>query len=442
MSESIRLPEQDAPVLADVDVAVAGGGPAGVASAVAAARRGASTLLVEASSHLGGQMSGGLLQVFQPTVGTEGLFDELRDRLRELDGLRDDWLVDSELAKVALMRMAREAGVRMLFCAQSCGALTDAGRVNGMTVACKAGLAAVRSKMLIDCTGDGDIAASAGAAHDKGREDGLLQACTMCFNLAGCDWDAWMAGYEAFREHVTEYAAADRAAGRLNLPEHVTPHGPGGHTMLPGLTRINTDMVMGVDATDPWSLSDGINAARERALEIVAFLRKYAPGCGNLRLARTADLFGVRETRRFRGLATVTGDEVISGRKRADGICRASFYLDLHDGQGAAAKKRERAEDRPAEGDWYEIPYGCLVPEAVDGLLIAGRCVSSDRRANGSLRIMPTCMGMGQAAGVAAATCAAEGVESRDLPHERVQAVLRDRFGLVLNQWIDQPTEV
>lgn len=223
---------------------------------------------------------------------------------------------------------------------------------------------------------------------------------------------------------------AERHAGRMHLPAHTGPYGPGGPCMAPGLYRMNLDTAMDVDATDPRQLTDAINASRHRVFEALAFLRKYCPGAANIHLVATGALFGVRESRRFRGMASVSGEDVIAARKREDGICRASFYLDLHDGKPAAEKRRARAEDKPAPGDWYEIAFGCLVPEAVDGLLIAGRCISSDRRGNGSLRIMPTCMGLGQAAGTAAALCAAEGTHPRDLPVPRVQEVLRDRYGV------------
>jgi len=430
MSETMQIPAREVPVLADVDVAVAGGGPAGFAAAVAAARQGARTIVIDAAAYLGGQATGGLLNVWQRTAGTEGVFDELRSRLRTLGGLRDDWLHDPEMTKYAMQQMVEQAGAEQLLCAQACEALAEDSRVTGVLVACKANLAAVRAKVVIDATGDGDIAASAGAAFELGGEGGRFQAATLYLEHAGLDVAAWEAGREEYRGRYDEVMEAERRAGRMHLPAHTGPYGPGGPCMAPGLYRMNLDTAMNVDATDPRQLTDAINASRHRVFEAMAFLRKYCPGAANIRLVATGAQFGVRESRRFRGLASVSGEDVIAARKRRDGICRASFYLDLHDGKPAAEKRRARAEDKPPAGDWYEIPYGCLVPEAVDGLLIAGRCVSSDRRANGSLRIMPTCMALGQAAGVAAALCAAEGTRPRDLPPARVQHVLRENYGV------------
>jgi hypothetical protein len=153
-------------------------------------------------------------------------------------------------------------------------------------------------------------------------------------------------------------------------------------------------------------------------------------------LVKTGAVLGVRETRRVRGVATLTGEDVVSGRKRpVDGIGRASYSIDLHDdGRDGPKAKQVFGRETPPAGDWYEIPYGCLVPEGVDGLLVAGRCLSSDRWANGSLRIMPTCMATGQAAGVAAALCARDGIQPRHLEVERLRGVLRDGVGVILDQ--------
>jgi hypothetical protein len=133
-------------------------------------------------------------------------------------------------------------------------------------------------------------------------------------------------------------------------------------------------------------------------------------------------------------MATLTGRDVIEGRKRKDGICRGSFFLDLHDRNGTQDIKARYGRNSPPDGDWYEIPYGCLVPAEIDGLLLAGRCISSDRDANGSLRVQPTCMALGQAAGVAAAMCVEEGIQPRQIAVEKIREVLKSKFSFTLGK--------
>lgn len=421
--------------MADVDVAVAGGGPAGFAAAVAAAREGAKTLIVEATGCLGGQGTGGLVGPFMSTLGTEGIYDEVRKRLKDRGALQNETRFDAEILKGVLQDLVEEAGARQLLFAVVGDALQDEDRVTGFLAVTKGGLGAVRAKVTVDCTGDGDVAAFAGAGFEKGREDGRLQCSTLFFNIAGVDEREFQAGWEEYSRHCREYAKREREAGRLHLPNHTVPGMVWkGSTLAPAEYSVNLDTAVQVDGTEPWQLSDAMNSSRRMVFESVEFFRKYLPGGANCRVSKTGALFGIRETRRFRGLERVTGQDVVSGRKRSDAICRASFYLDLHDAEMEHDTNMRNKYGRltPPEGDWYEIPYGCMVPVKKDGLLVAGRCVSSDRDANGSLRIMPTCMALGQAAGAAAALCAREGLQPRQVPVRRLQEILRSRYGLVL----------
>lgn len=447
-SRFMELPSEKVPVLAEVDVAVAGGGPAGFAAAVAAAREGARTLLVEATGCLGGQGTNGLVGPFMATAGTEGVFDELRHRLAELGGL--GWgsykgfagrlAFDAEVLKYAMQLMCEESGAAQLLFATVEKPLTMAGRVSGLVTVTKGGRGVVRAGIVVDATGDGDVAAAAGAAFDKGREDGHIQASSLFMQIGGVDDAAMTAGKKEYGANCLKYARIEREAGRLNLAPYVNMGLVWkGSTLGPGQYSVNVDTSVGRDCTDPTELTTANNESRHRAFEVLAFFRKYLPGAANCYIEKTGSIFGVRETRRLRGLATVSGHDVVNGTKREDGICRASFFLDLHDGDADARGRlhenmRQKYGPRitPPEGDWYEIPYGSLVPESVNGLLVAGRCISSDRDANGSLRIMPTCMATGQAAGIAAAISAREGVEPRSLPTGKVQAVLRGKYGVML----------
>lgn len=183
-------------------------------------------------------------------------------------------------------------------------------------------------------------------------------------------------------------------------------------------------MAIHVDGSDAASLTRGECLCHRRVLAIWQFLRRNFAAYENSVLIDVASHLGVREGRRIRGLATLTEEMVLGAAKCADGVSRCSWYLDLHDGQDKHPLEEYRAARRPPDGDYYEIPYGCLVPLEADGLLVAGRCVSSTRAANGSLRLQPTCMNLGQAAGTAAALCLAAGTAPRDLDGVALRAAL------------------
>lgn len=420
------------------DVLVAGGGPAGFAAAVAAARLGAKTLLVEAGGCAGGQGTLGLVGPWMPTFGTEGVFEELLNRMATLNGWKVDVCVcfDSEILKYAMQTMLEDAGVEQLLFTTAARATMNGRLVTGMEIVNKAGPGMLEADVTVDCTGDGDIAASAGAAFDKGAPDGALQNVTLFFTIGGVDDEARSEdAYLEYRAKCAEYCRIERERGALQLPEGILPLMVyKGSTLGKGEYSVNVDTVTGVDGSDPWQMTLAMNESRKRVFELVEFFRRYFPGARNCFLSRTASVLGVRETRRFKGLATITGRDVVEGRKREDGVCRASFFLDLHDGSGGQSLKVKYGRNRPPDGDWYDIPYGCLVPAEIDGLLLAGRCVSSDRDANGSLRVQPTCMALGQAAGVAAALCVKGGIQPRQLVVEELRAILASKFNFALDE--------
>lgn len=426
------------PVTGKYDVVVCGGGPAGFAAAVAAARQGARTLLVEAGGCVGGQGTLGLVGPWMPTFGTEGVFEELLGCMAALNGWKVNVCVcfDSEVLKYAMQTMLEEAGVEQLLFTTAARAVMTGRRVAGVEAVNKAGPGVIEAAVTIDCTGDGDVAASAGAAFEKGGSDGALQNVTLFFVIGGVDDDARSEeAYLAYRAQCAEYCRIERERGALNLPEGILPLMVyKGSTLGKGEYSVNVDTATGVDGSDPWQLTRAMNESRKRVFELVEFFRRYFPGARNCFLSRTASVLGVRETRRFMGLATLTGRDVIEGRKREDSICRASFFLDLHDRGGNQTMKARYGRNRPPDGDWYEIPYGCLVPAGIDGLLLAGRCVSSDRDANGSLRVQPTCMALGQAAGAAAALCIGEGIEPRQVAVEKLRAILASKFSFTLDR--------
>ncbi len=431
--DTIQMPAREITVSENADVVVAGGGPAGFAAAIAAARQGAKTLLVEAAGCLGGQATSGLVGPFMDTFGTEGIYTELLERMKKQNGILEERRFDAELCKLIMQEMLDESGAGLLLFTMTADVLQEDHQVKGLLIANKAGLTAVQADVIIDCTGDGDVAFYAGSAYEKGNKAGFLQASTLWLEVDGVDEQAYEAGRQKYREDLAANFNRERAAGRLNMPEHAKVRLIWkGSTIAPHRYSVNTDTAFNVDCTDPRALTQATCESRQRVFEVIEFFRKYLPGASECTVNKTGSIFGVRETRRFKGVESITGGDVVKGTKRTDGICRASFFLDLHDGDSHQGVKNRWGKDRPEKGDWYEIPYGCLVPEKTDGLLLAGRNISSDRDSNGSLRIMPTCMATGQAAGTAAAICAKEVIQPRDLKPEKLQPILKDRYSVTL----------
>ena len=407
----------------DYDVLLAGGGPAGFGAAVAAARNGASTLLIEMSNALGGMLVNGLVLGMIRTAGDRGgIVMEFWRRLDAAGGAEIGpthvW-VDPFAARVVMLDMLDEAGADLLLHTRFVSALKSGQSVTGARIANKDGLQEVGCGLLIDATGDGDAAASAGAPFEKGDpEDGRLQAVSLNFLMAGVNEDA-LPDRDEFGAACAE--ALDSGLVELPPPARTLSVGYERPALPKGIRQFQFDLAYNVDASDAGGLSDGERFCHRRVFAIWRFLKSRFEAFRDSHVVSVASHMGVRETRRILGEATLTEEMVLGAVKHPDGVSRAAWYMDLHDGQDKRPIEQYRAARRPPEGDYYEIPYGCLVPRDVDGLLVCGRCISSTRPANGSLRLQATCMNLGQAAGVAASLCLDEGVAPRALDGARVR---------------------
>lgn len=413
-----------------VDVLVIGGGPAGIGAAVAAARQGARTLLVESQGRLGGAATSSLVCGIIRTTGWDtGIFHEFLQELEALDCVRHEpggihyiYNVVPDVYAILAANKVMEAGAEILFRTRVGDLLHDGDTVTGATLLNRSGRTQIRAAVTIDCTGDGVIAAQAGVPCDLGDpQDGRLQAVSLNFQLAGVEPDKLMAP-DAFIARSRQ-AIAD---GKLDLPAYLTEL-PGWWVspsrVQHGLQLFQLDLNTQIDPTDAASLSRGELECQQRIFQLWRFLRTL-PGYQQSILNRVASSLGVREGRRIHGHYTLTADDVLNARKFPDGIAPSSFYMDLHDGQAKdAAYVRSLS---PPEGDHYEIPYRCLVPVDVQGLLVAGRCLSSTREANGSARLQITCMHMGQAAGTAAALCASDDIQPAHLDGTTLRAHLAE----------------
>lgn len=405
------------------DVLVCGGGPAGLGAAVAAARAGAKTLLVESASCLGGIMGNAQVSSFCDSPGGP-VFADLTRRLLDLGAA--EWRIDPvrfrppgrlrfqpETARAVALELVAEAGCEVLLGTFVQGALVESGRVVGVELATKSGVVPVRAGVVVDCTADADVAASAGVPFRQGDPtDGRIQVCNFRWGMGGVDRDAFARAALSPEELGGLFAEAVRD-GEICPPEALFAQ-PAETFPFAGAERglvLGNWELQGVDPTDAFQVSRALAQCQLAALQIVRFCRRRLPGYGNCRIERFPTTLGTRESRRIVGRYTLTGGDVLAGAKFPDGAVRAWFWIDFHDpppGRTIPHGLEYLKAHQPPPGDWYEIPYRCLLPEQIEGLLVAGRCLSCEREAQASLRVMPTCMFTGTVAGLASARAVAE----------------------------------
>ena len=442
------------------DVVVAGGGVAGVAAAVSAARLGVNTLLVERYGFLGGLSTAGLVNPFMSSSTSKGeplvagFYRDICDRMTSLGGMRGR-AFDPETMKYVAQEMVLEAGAHLLLHTWVTGARVVGNTLAGIEVLTKSGTVDIDARIIIDATGDGDIAAMAGAPFEMGDpENGLTQAMTLMFTVGGVDIRKALVyamnnpeemrfpkpRSEAEIEHLLEQAVG--IAGFYNQVEEARKKGefPLPQDLVffiamptPNAVVVNTTHIGGLDGTKSEDLTLGEIEGRRQAMALMRFFRKYVPGFESAYIIQTAAQIGVRETRRIMGEYVFCAEDVVSGRKFPDPVLRSAYPVDIHCSKG---KGYARADDgkqplAPPSGDWYEVPYRSLVPLKIDNLLIAGRCLSSTHEGQAAVRIMPNCMALGQAAGVAAALCVNEGVVPRHLEYSHLREYLLEQGALV-----------
>lgn len=423
VTPEIRAAWAGLPVAHDVDVLVLGGGPAGCAAAIAAAREGARTLLVEQFGFLGGMGTAGLVPAFCPYTDREKpiirgialeILEEMKAGMPHLERNALDWVpVDPERLKAIYDRRVETAGARVLFLTQFIDVESPSdGVVPAAVLHNKSGLQRVRARVFVDCTGDADVAVAAGAAFEKGDpQTGELQPCTMCFVLAGIDQprlQAFLWADDAKNLLLKEVIARAKAAGDLNIAEEAANVAYQSDSTI----GLNFSHVFDVDPTDAEQLSRAQAEGRRLVAHLTEFIRKYLPGCERAYLVSTGVQIGVRESRRITGDYVLTLDDYLSRRSFPDEIARNAYYIDIH------LSKKEWERSLGGSVDWaariheygpgesHGVPYRCLVPRGLSNLLVAGRCISTDRPVQGSIRTMPNCLALGEAAGCAAATAA------------------------------------
>jgi hypothetical protein len=412
---TVRLPAQEVRVCKEVDVLVVGGGPAGFAAAVSAGRLGARTLLVERFGYLGGMWTAGLVNPYFDVRGKGGLNEEILKRLKSTGGWGGLWdaAFDPNAMKLLLDDLVEEAGAELLLYALGTEPIVQEGVIRGMITESKSGRLAILAKQVIDCTGDGDVAARCGAPFQQGRyRDGLMQPMTMMFRVAG------LASAYPVNEIRAWYDKLKRAVPEAEILQSIPYDRPAVIALpCPGEAVIQWTHLVRMCGTDAWDLTRATLAGRKQVRRALELLRKVEAEVGALRLLELPVAIGVRETRRIEGEYSLTLEDLLSGRRFSDGICLARFNVDIHDPEG---QRQTRMEVKP-----YHIPYRALVPKKVENLLVAGRCISGSHEAHASYRVTGNCVSTGEAAGTAAALALQLGLTPRELSGATVAEHLR-----------------
>ena len=439
------------------DVAVIGGGPGGIPAAIAAARQGAKVLLVEKNGFLGGNMTIGL-----PLLGyldkdgntvIKGIAQELVDAMTELGACSPHtWcpnhnsvtIMDEEVFKVVALDKCIKAGVEILLYTQVIDTNVENGELKSVTLFGKGRRMELEADVFIDATGDGDVGYMAGARYEMGQKDtGTLQPPTMMCTIDGVDLHKTIdyldehpeqmamckthesyPGYDAtyFRAHFKHHVLVGFRKLMLELKaDGVLPIDRDTliciTTLTEGRINLNCTRHLGINGSDVKDLTRATIEGHFQNMKLIEVLRRYVPGFENARLVRFYPFLGIRETRCFHGLETLTEEDLLAGRIHDTAVGLGAYIIDIHsgDGNGTICKKVKP----------YGLPYGMTVSADISNLMFSGRCASMDAVAMSSCRVMPPLMAMAQGAGVGAALAVKQGIKPGQVDPQEVRAILR-----------------
>ncbi|MCI6842945.1 MAG: FAD-dependent oxidoreductase [Clostridiales bacterium] len=414
---------KELPIAGEYDVIVAGSGPAGTAAAVMAGRMGAKVLIIEWNNAIGGISTSGMMSHWTGSV-TSPMYTEILQRSADMNEGEQkgkiQQFINPENLKTVYLDMLKDANVDVLLYTFVCGVVMEGDQLTGVITESKSGRRVFRSKVVVDGTGDGDVAAFAGVEYHKGREsDGKMQPTTLMFKVAGVDMSraVLLGSFES--TYQTEKGELQALA-----KEHI-PY-PAGHLLaykstLPGIVTCNMTNCTDIDGTKTEDLTRAEIVCRSQMPAIVKYLREFVPGFENCYIISAGSMMGVRETRHFKGVYTLNENDILTAKVFDDWVVRgAHFNFDVHNmtGSGLDATGVQKHWTQPKG---YTIPYGCLVPEKINGLLLSGRNISGTHIAHSNYRVMPICVGIGAAAGAAAAAAIKKGVQVRDIRGEELQ---------------------
>lgn len=410
----------------EFDVCVVGGGLSGVMAAVAAAREGKKTLLIERNGCLGGAATVGLVNPFMNfclnnpqgayTRGdmiNVGLFQTMMDKLYELGGIKynPSWHFNEQILKIVLDEMVKKEGVKVLFHAMLCGASVIDDNVDSIQVATVSGLLTIKARVFIDASGDAALSAFADVPFEFGdEENGLCQPMTTSFNLVNVDWS------KVDNAKMNKLYAEFRAKGEIKNPRETILK-----FSLPtkNMMHFNSTRVQGKNPVDVDDLSESELLGREQVYELYRFLKNNVEGFENSEIVAISDDIGIRESRRIKGKYTVCEEDVFELRKFEDSIARCSYDVDMH-----AQKGQKDTIRKLPYGEYYTIPYRACTPVCLQNLLVAGRCIGSTRIAQASFRIMPVVSCIGEAVGIAGAIACEDNVSVDKVSVEKLHGLM------------------
>ena len=408
------------------DVIVVGGGLSGAAAAISAARHGANVLLVEKSNCLSGAAANNLVFPFMTywTIKDEnkfylsrGIFTEIRENLSALcdKKTKNDVCFSTEDLKLVLNRMAIDSGVELLFDAYFSDAAREGDQIKSVECSTVGGKLTFWADYFIDATGDAALAFLSGAATRLGRDaDQLCQPMTLCFRMSNVDTQK----YRENSDEINTLYKKFQSEGKIKNPRENILTFIG---VAEGVLHLNTTRVCRYNPTDPFEKTKAEIEAREQAYETYRFLKENSEACQNAELLCTAAEIGVRESRMIDGEYLLTGDDLRSCTKFADAIAAGNYDIDIHNPEGSGTS---HYYFNP--GEYYTIPYRALVPKKISNLLVTGRCGSFDHEAQASVRIMPICTTLGQAAGTAISLAVKNKCAASQINIDELQAILKE----------------
>lgn len=440
------------PVESGFDLIVVGGGPSGVAAAIAAGRMGCKVALIEQTGCLGGLGTSGLVNVFMPfadgrrtLMGGIGIefVQALHDRAllpssvsaeTWQQGRREAVPFNGEGLKLLMDEFVQSAGIELRFFTSMIDVVMSGAQIQAIVLSGKERLYAMQARYYIDATGDATLSAMAGVPFEVGDGRGNTQPPTLCSTVSNVDLER----YRAFRDRTRrpgdwqsllvplQQAIED---GVFSEPEL---HLPGIFVCGEGYGILNAGHIFGLDCLQDADLSKGMILGRKKAQEYLRFYRNYVEGCEHMTHMSTGSILGVRETRRIVGEYVLNVDDFCARRSFDDEIGRFNYSVDIHRSSPSQQDYEQLVEEftrgyRLGKGESYGIPYRTLVPKGIDNLLVSGRCISTDRGVQGSIRVMPCCLITGHAAGAAAALCGKRDIAPRDLDAGLLRSALREQ---------------
>ncbi len=408
------------------DVLVLGSGPSGFAAAYTAAKNGAKVILVEQSGDVGGISTSGLMSHWTGSCGSPLFNKILRLSAEKNEGEFKNKItniIDPEKLKTLYLEMLDEVGCCVMLYTFAEDAIYDGDKILGATVINKSGKTDIYAKVTIDATGDGDIAARAGAEFVLGREnDNKMQPATLMFKVGGVDYSraVFLGSFESTYETPNGEL---QALAKQHIPY------PAGHILtykstLPGIVTCNMTNAIEIDGTSAQDLTKATLTCRRQMDDIVKYLRAFVPGYESCFIVSSASLIGIRETRHFKGKYTLTEQDILEAKVFDDYVVKdAYFNFDVHNIAGSGLDKTG-VQKHFSQENGYTIPYRCLLPEIKENLLLCGRNISGTHMAHSNFRAMPICLGIGEAAGAAAAIAIMQKCNLNDITAEQIREII------------------